>query len=92
MSDHTETKPSDSQSRQRTVATLIGAALLRSRQLPLTARLAVGAAYGVAAGLLLHEHASVAGAVMVAVWIATVWLPTSLRTRDRNRGRSDTHQ
>jgi hypothetical protein len=58
--------------RRHTVATLLGAALLRSRQLPMAARLATGAAYGVAAGVLLHEHAGVAGAVMVAIWIATV--------------------
>jgi hypothetical protein len=65
--------------RRHTVATLIGAALLRSRQLPIAARLATGAAYGVAAGLLLHEHAGVAGAVMVAIWIATVRSPSCMR-------------
>ena len=59
---------------QRTVATLISTALLRPRQLPLVARLATGAAYGVAAGLILHEHATVAGTVMIAVWVATVWI------------------
>jgi hypothetical protein len=34
---------------------LVGAALLRSRQWPLTMRLAAGALYGVAAGLLLRD-------------------------------------
>jgi hypothetical protein len=58
---------------------LIGAALLRSRHLSLIARLAAGAFYGATAGALLHDHASIAGAVMVAVWTATVWLPTSIR-------------
>lgn len=56
-----------------------GAALLRSRHLSLATRLAAGAFYGVVAGALLHDHASIAGAVMVAVWTATVWLPTSIR-------------
>ena len=60
---------------------LIGAALLRSRHLPLTTRLAAGALYGVAAGILLRDHASVAGTVMVAVWIVTVWLPISVHRR-----------
>jgi hypothetical protein len=52
-----------------------GAALLSLRHVPLTTRLAAGALYGVTAGALLHDNASVAGAVMVAVWIATVWSP-----------------
>ena len=50
-----------------------GAALLSLRHLPVTTRLAAGALYGVTAGALLHNNTSVAGAVMVAVWIATVW-------------------
>ncbi len=57
---------------------LIGA-LLCSRHLPLTTRLAAGAFYGVAAGLLLHDNANAAGIAMVAIWTATVWLPTSIR-------------
>jgi hypothetical protein len=58
---------------------LIGAARLHSRHVSLMTRLAAGAFYGVVAGALLHDHASIAGAVMVAVWTATVWLPTSIR-------------
>jgi hypothetical protein len=46
---------------------------------PLATRLAAGALYGMVAGALLHDHAGVAGAVMVAVWVATVWLPSSIR-------------
>jgi len=57
----------------------IRAALLRTRHLSLATRLAAGTFYGVAAGILLHDHASIAGAVMVAIWMATVWLPTSIR-------------
>ncbi len=63
----------------RTVAALVGTALLRSRHWPLTTRLAAGAIYGVAAGLLLHDDARVAALAMVLIWIATVWLPTSIR-------------
>ncbi len=63
----------------RTGNALIGAALLRSRHLPLTTRLAAGAVYGIAAGLLLHDDVQVAGIAMVAIWIATVWLPASIR-------------
>jgi hypothetical protein len=44
----------------------------------LATRLAAGALYGMIAGALLHDHAGVAGAVMVAVWVATVWLPSSI--------------
>ncbi len=61
------------------------AALLSLRHLPLTTRLAAGALYGVTAGALLHENAGVAGAVMVAVWIATVWPPTSIRAHGEAR-------
>ena len=71
----------------RTGDALIGAALLRSRHLPLTTRLAAGAVYGVAAGVLLHDNAQVAGIVMVAIWIATVWLPTSIRAPGEARPR-----
>ncbi len=63
----------------RTYTAPNGAGLLSLRHLPLTTRLAAGAFYGVTAGALLHDHASIAGAVMVAVWTATVWLPTSIR-------------
>lgn len=73
------------QHQQPTGDTLIGAALQRSRHLSLTMRLAAGAFYGVAAGALLHDHASIAGAVMVAVWTATVWLPTSIRAPGETR-------
>jgi hypothetical protein len=78
--------------RRHAVATLIGAALLHSRQLPLAARLAAGAAYGVAAGLLLHEHAAVTGTVMVAIWVATVWLPSSGRAAGEAHHRDDPRQ
>ena len=64
---------------QDTGDALISAVLLRSRHLPLMTRLAAGAVYGVAAGLLLHDDILVAGIAMVAIWIATVWLPTSIR-------------
>ena len=55
--------------------------------LSLTTRLAAGAFYGVAAGALLYDHASIAGAVMVAVWTATVWLPTAIRAPGETRTR-----
>ena len=71
----------------RTDAALGGASLLRSRHLALATRLAAGAFYGVVAGALLHDHASIAGAVMVAVWTATVWLPTSIRAPGEARTR-----
>ena len=50
-----------------------GAALLSLTHLPLATRLAVGAGYGIAAGLLLHDHARIAAIAMVAIWLATVW-------------------
>lgn len=52
---------------------LVGAALLRSRHVPLTTRLVAGVMYGVAAGLLLQGDVQVAGIAMVAIWIATMW-------------------
>lgn len=50
-----------------------GAALLSLAHLPLATRLAAGAGYGIAAGLLLHDHARIAAIAMVAIWLATVW-------------------
>ena len=64
----------------RTGAAPTSAALLSLRHLPLTTRLAGGAVYGIAAGLLLHDNASVAGIAMVAIWIATVWPLSAYRT------------
>jgi hypothetical protein len=69
----------EAQQQHPTGDALIGATLVRSRHLSLMTRLAAGAFYGVTAGALLHDHAGIAGAVMVAVWTATVWLPTSIR-------------
>lgn len=60
-------------------ATVVAAALLRMRHSSPALRLAAGAVYGVAAGMLLHDDARVAGAAMVAIWIATVWRPRRVR-------------
>ncbi len=73
-----EQQVNEARQQHQTGDALIGA-LLRSRHLPLMTRLAAGAFYGVAAGLLLHDNANVAAIAMVAIWIATAWLPTSIR-------------
>jgi hypothetical protein len=50
------------------------AALLRCpRFLTLTVWPAATVVYGAVAGLLLHEHPYVAGAVMTLVWLPAAW-------------------
>jgi hypothetical protein len=41
--------------------------------LPLALWLAGTLLYGTIAGVLLHEHPYVAGAVLAAVWLSAIW-------------------
>lgn len=52
---------------------VIGALLLSRRHRPLTLWLLATLTYGAVAGLLLHDHPAVAGAVVMGVWVAAVW-------------------
>lgn len=65
----------NAEQQHRTHAAPEGAALLSLANLPLATRLAAGAAYGIAAGLLLHDDARVAAIAMIVIWIATVCQP-----------------
>ena len=60
-------------SETRGVLWLIGALLLCPCHLPLTLWLLGTLLYGTVAGVLLHEHPLVAGAVISVVWLAATW-------------------